>query len=125
MKCDLFPLIAESGCRVGKPQRSESIRVALNYGVRLRTRRLLLAGTLIRMSGAGGCQNESFSETLKVQCGEDGMGRRNSGPIAYRATSGRLVKREIGKRRRWRLRYGLTRSRKVGVGSWPRGGKQR
>ena len=28
---------------------------------------------------------------LRVQCGEGGMGRRNSEPIAYRATSGPLV----------------------------------
>ena len=26
-----------------------------------------------------------------MRCGEDGMGRRNNGPIAYRATSGRLA----------------------------------
>ena len=35
--------------------------------------------------------SESCSETLRVQCGEDGVGRRKSGPIAYRATSGRLA----------------------------------
>ena len=32
-----------------------------------------------------------FSETLRVQYGEDGVGRRKSGPIASRATSGRLA----------------------------------
>ena len=36
---------------------------------------------------AGGCQSESFSETLRVQYGEDGVGRRKSGQIASRATS--------------------------------------
>ena len=35
--------------------------------------------------------HESFSETLRVQYGEDGVGRRKSGPIASRATSGRLA----------------------------------
>ena len=35
---------------------------------------------------AGGCHSES-SENLSVQCGENGVGRRNSGSIAYRATS--------------------------------------
>ena len=29
--------------------------------------------------------------TLRVQYGEDGVGRRKSGPIASRATSGRLA----------------------------------
>ena len=38
-----------------------------------------------------GCQSESCLETLRVQCGEDGVGMSKSGPIAYRATSGRLV----------------------------------
>ena len=37
------------------------------------------------------CQSESCSETLKAQCGEDRVGRRKSGPTAYRATSGRLA----------------------------------
>ena len=54
----------------------------------LRTRRFLWAGMLIRMSG---CRSESCLETLRVQCGENGVGRRNSGPIAYIATSGRLA----------------------------------
>ena len=39
------------------------------------------------MSG-GGCQSESCSETLRAQCGEDGVGRRKSGSTVYRATSG-------------------------------------
>ena len=39
---------------------------------------------------AGRCQCELCSETLDMQCGEDGVGRRKSGPIAYSATSGRL-----------------------------------
>ena len=30
-------------------------------------------------------------KNLRVQYGEDGVGRRVSGPIAYRATSGRLA----------------------------------
>ena len=29
--------------------------------------------------------------TLRVQSGEDGVGRRKNGPIAYRATCGRLA----------------------------------
>ena len=37
---------------------------------------------------AGGCQNESFPENVRVQCEEDGSGTKDSGPIAYRATSG-------------------------------------
>ena len=57
----------------------------------LRTRRLLWAGSFIRMSGAGGCRSESCLESLRVQCGEDGVGSRKSGPIAYRATFGRLA----------------------------------
>ena len=65
----------------------------------LRTRRLLGAGTFLRMSG-GRLPSESFSETLRVQYGEDGVGRRKSGPIAPRATSGRLAYRGTGKRRR-------------------------
>ena len=34
-----------------------------------------------------------FGKTLRVQSGEDGVGRRKSGPIAYRATFGRLAYR--------------------------------
>ena len=34
---------------------------------------------------------ESCSETLRLQCGEDGVGKRKIGPIAYRAISGRLT----------------------------------
>ena len=34
---------------------------------------------------------ESCSETWRVECGEDGVGRRMSESIAYRATSGRLA----------------------------------
>ena len=30
-------------------------------------------------------------ETLRVQCGEDGAGRRKIGPVAYRATSGLMA----------------------------------
>ena len=41
----------------------------------LRTRRLFWAGTLILMSG-GGCQSKSCSATLRVQCGEDGVGKK-------------------------------------------------
>ena len=40
---------------------------------------------------AARCRSESFSETLRVQYGEDGVGRRKSGPIASRVTSGRLA----------------------------------
>ena len=35
---------------------------------------------------ASGCQSKSCSEALRVQCGQDGAGRRKSGPIAYSAT---------------------------------------
>ena len=31
------------------------------------------------------------TETLRAQCGEDGVGRRKSGPTVYRAISGRLA----------------------------------
>ena len=31
-----------------------------------------------------------------MQCGEDGVGRRKSGPIAYRATPGRLGLKSYG-----------------------------
>ena len=50
----------------------------------VRTRILLLwAGTLIRMlSWRWLPKNESYSETLRVQSGEDGVGRQNRGPIA-------------------------------------------
>ena len=58
----------------------------------LRTRRLLWAGTLIRMSG-GRLPKRIVSGNLEgvVQCGEDGMERRKSEPFAYRATYGRLA----------------------------------
>ena len=59
-----------------------------------------------------------------MQCGEDGVGRRKGGPIAYRAISGYLAKRGIAKRPHERLRCGFVRSRRVGGGSWPRGGKK-
>ena len=54
----------------------------------LQTRTILWVGTLIRISG---CRSRLCLETLRVQCGEDGVGRRKSGPLAYRATSGRLA----------------------------------
>ena len=60
----------------------------------LRAKILLWAGMLIRMS-SGRLPSESCSETLRVQRGEDEVGRRKSGPIAYRATSGRLVNGEV------------------------------
>ena len=34
---------------------------------------------------AGGYQSESYLESLRVQCGEDGVGRRNSRPIAFQS----------------------------------------
>ena len=55
---------------------SESIETTL------RTLRLLWAGMLLRMSGGRGRQSESGSETVRVQCGEDGVERRKSGSIA-------------------------------------------
>ena len=92
----------------------------------LRTRRLLWAGGG-RLSewAAGGCQSESYWETFGVQCGEDGVGRRKSGPTAYRATCRRLAYRGIGKQRRWRQRCGLRQSQRVDGGLWPRGEKKR
>ena len=42
-------------------------------------------------SAVGGCQSEWCSQTMKMQCREDGVGRKKSGPIAYRASSGRLA----------------------------------
>ena len=87
--------------------RSRSIKTTLF------TRRLLWAGALIRLCG-GGCQSELCLETSRVQCGEDGVGSKECGPIAYIATSGRLALREIGRRRHWRLRCGLRRLRRVG-----------
>ena len=56
----------------------------------LRTRRLLWAGTLIRMSG-GRVPKRIVFGNLEGAVGEDGLGRRKRGPIAYRATSGRLA----------------------------------
>ena len=38
-----------------------------------------------------GVPDYSSSESLRAQCGEDGVGRRKSGPTVYRATSGRLA----------------------------------
>ena len=64
-----------------------------------RTRRLLWAGTLIRMS-CGRLPKRIVLENLEgvVRIGR-GVGRRKSGPIASRATSGRLARRGAGKRR--------------------------
>ena len=39
----------------------------------------------------GGDAHPNERRALRVQCGEDGVGRRKSGPTAYRATSGRLA----------------------------------
>ena len=36
-------------------------------------------------------KTQFLSETLGVQCGKDGVEGRKSGPIAYRATPGRLT----------------------------------
>ena len=71
--------------RALKMTRCESIQTAL------RTRRLFVGGgALIRISGGRLCQSELCSETLRGQYGEDGSGKE-SGPVAYRATSGRLA----------------------------------
>ena len=56
----------------------------------LRTRRLLWAGTLLRMSG-GRLPKRIIFGNLEGAVGEDGVGRRKRGPIASRATSGRLA----------------------------------
>ena len=47
----------------------------------------------------GGYQSGSCSGTLRAQCEADGVKRKNNGPIAYRAMSGRLAWRGTGKRR--------------------------
>ena len=80
---------------------------------------------LSSVRAAGGNRREPYPETLRVQCGEDGVGRSKSGLIAYRAASGRLVQWGAGKRRRCREGCGLTRSRRGGGGLLPRGGKKR
>ena len=68
-------------------QRALEITRCKSIETTLRTRRLLWAEALIRMSGGRLPKSESCSETLRVQCGEDGVGRIRSGPIAYRETS--------------------------------------
>ena len=45
----------------------------------------------LRPSSKFGVPDYSSSESLRAQCGEDGVGRRKSGPTVYRATSGRLA----------------------------------
>ena len=79
----------KQGLRMASYNRALEITRYESIETTLRTRRLLWVGTLIRMSG--GCQSESCSETLRVQCGKDRVGRRKNGPIAYRATTGRLA----------------------------------
>ena len=44
----------------------------------------------LRPSTKLGVLDYSSSESLRAQCGEDGVGRRKSGPTVYRATSGRF-----------------------------------
>ena len=44
-----------------------------------------------RPSSKLGVPDYSSSESLRAQCGEDGVGRRKSGPTVYGATSGRLA----------------------------------
>ena len=53
-------------------------------------RRLLWAGTLIRMSG-GRLPKRSVFGNLEGAVRRGRVGRGKSGPIAYRATSGRLA----------------------------------
>ena len=57
----------------------------------LRTRRLLWAGTLLRTSGGRLPKRIVFGNLEGAVRGEDGVGRRKSGQIASRATSGRLA----------------------------------
>ena len=45
----------------------------------------------LRPSSKLGVLDYSRSESLRAQGGEDGVGRRRSGPTVYRATSGRLA----------------------------------
>ena len=54
-------------------------------------KRFLGAGALIRMSGGRLPKRIVFGNINMVQCGENGVGRRMNGPVAHRATSGRLA----------------------------------
>ena len=55
----------------------------------LRTRRLLWAGTLLRMSGGRLPKRIMFGNLEGAV--RNGVGRRKNGPTVYRATSGRLA----------------------------------
>ena len=58
----------------------------------LRTIRLFLwAGTLIQMSGGWLPKKQIMFGSLEGAVRRDGVGRRKSGPIVYRTTSGRLA----------------------------------
>ena len=50
-----------------------------------------LSPPYLRPSSKLGVPDYSSSESLRAQCGEDGVGMRKSGPTVYRATSGRLA----------------------------------
>ena len=93
------------GCQFSTPSQ-RGAKVNWSNGIHLTTR-FLPAGPTTRehrklinivkrglwvrtTASAGGCPSELCPETLRVKCGEDGVGRRKSGPIAYRATSGCL-----------------------------------
>ena len=88
-----------------------------------RTRRLLWTGALIRMSD-GRLRKRIMFGNLEGAV-RRGRGGKESGPVLYRATSGRLAYRGIGKRWRWMQRCGLSLSRRAGEGLWPRGGNKR
>ena len=58
----------------------------------LRSRGLLGASALIRMSGGRLPKRTMLGNlVLRVQCGGDGVGRRKTSPTVYRTTSGRLA----------------------------------
>ena len=78
---------------------------------------------LTRMSG-GRLSKRIMLGNLEGVARRGKVRRRNSGPIAYRATSGRLAQGGTGKQQHWRQRCGLRRSRRVDGGLWPRGKKR-
>ena len=88
----------------------------------LRSRRILWAGALIRMSG-GRLPNWIMLENLEGAV-RRGRGAKEKGwTDCVKSSNIRAfgIKRGIGKRRRWRQRCWL---RQLGGGLWPRGGKK-
>ena len=90
----------------------------------LRTRRLLWAGTLLRMSG-GRLPKRIMFGNLEGAVRRGRGGKEKEWPDCVQSDIRAFGIRGIGKRWRQRLRFGLRRLRRVGGGSWPRGGKKR